>query len=98
MAEEALLRVSDLTLRFGGITALAGVGLEIREGETVAVIGPNGSGKTSLFNCITGLYKPTSVAIAFREQSRLALSPTPSPPPAPPRPFQYLRFVLHTTP
>ncbi len=97
MAEEALLRVSDLTLRFGGITALAGVGLEIREGETVAVIGPNGSGKTSLFNCITGLYRPTSGAIAFREESLLGLSPDRVTARGVARTFQNLRLFFNMT-
>jgi branched-chain amino acid transport system ATP-binding protein len=97
MAEEALLRVRDLTLRFGGITALAGVSLEIREGETVAVIGPNGSGKTSLFNCITGLYRPTSGAIAFREESLLGLSPDRVTARGVARTFQNLRLFFNMT-
>jgi branched-chain amino acid transport system ATP-binding protein len=97
MPEEALLRVSDLTLRFGGITALAGVGLEIREGETVAVIGPNGSGKTSLFNCITGLYRPTSGAIAFRGESLLGLSPDRVTARGVARTFQNLRLFFNMT-
>ncbi len=97
MAEEALLRVSDLTLRFGGITALAGLGLEIREGETLAVIGPNGSGKTSLFNCITGLYRPTSGAIAFREESLLGLSPDRVTARGVARTFQNLRLFFNMT-
>jgi branched-chain amino acid transport system ATP-binding protein len=97
MAGEALLRVSDLTLRFGGITALAGVDLEIREGETVAVIGPNGSGKTSLFNCITGLYRPTSGAISFREESLLGLSPDRVTARGVARTFQNLRLFFNMT-
>ncbi|MEK7371259.1 MAG: ATP-binding cassette domain-containing protein, partial [candidate division NC10 bacterium] len=64
-----LLEVTDLSLHFGGITALQEVGMAIAEGETLAVIGPNGSGKTSLFNCITGIYRPTSGAISFRGES-----------------------------
>jgi len=70
-----LLEVRDLSLRFGGITALEGVGVAIAEGETLAVIGPNGSGKTSLFNCVTGIYRPTSGAILLRGESILGLSP-----------------------
>jgi branched-chain amino acid transport system ATP-binding protein len=97
MAEEALLRVSDLTLRFGGITALAGLGMEIREGETVAVIGPNGSGKTSLFNCITGLYRPTSGAIAFKGESLLGLSPDRVTARGVARTFQNLRLFFNMT-
>ena len=49
-----LLELADITVRFGGLTALSGVGLRMRRGEVVAVIGPNGAGKTSLFNAITG--------------------------------------------
>jgi len=97
MAEEALLRVSNLTLRFGGITALAGLDLEIREGETLAVIGPNGSGKTSLFNCITGLYRPTSGAIALRGESLLGLSPDRVTARGVARTFQNLRLFFNMT-
>jgi len=97
MAEEALLRVSDLTLRFGGITALAGLDLEIREGETLAVIGPNGSGKTSLFNCVTGLYRPTSGAIALRGESLLGLSPDRVTARGVARTFQNLRLFFNMT-
>jgi len=70
-----LLEVRDLSLQFGGITALQDVGVAIAEGETLAVIGPNGSGKTSLFNCVTGIYRPTSGAIRLRGESILGLSP-----------------------
>ena len=71
----ALLEVKALSLHFGGIKALQEVELAIAEGETLAVIGPNGSGKTSLFNCLTGLYRPTAGAIAFRGESLLGRSP-----------------------
>jgi branched-chain amino acid transport system ATP-binding protein len=70
-----LLEVRDVSLNFGGITALAGVGLSLASGETLAVIGPNGSGKTSLFNCITGIYHPTRGSITLRGESLLARSP-----------------------
>jgi ABC-type branched-subunit amino acid transport system ATPase component len=60
-----LLAVRHLTVRFGGLTALNGLSLEVRPGEIVGVIGPNGSGKTTLFNCITGLYRATAGSIAF---------------------------------
>jgi branched-chain amino acid transport system ATP-binding protein len=70
-----LLEVMDVSLRFGGISALSGVSLSIAEGETLAVIGPNGSGKTSLFNCVTGIYRPTAGAIAFRGEPVIGRSP-----------------------
>jgi branched-chain amino acid transport system ATP-binding protein len=70
-----LLEVRDLSLSFGGIRALQEVGAVLAEGETLAVIGPNGSGKTSLFNCITGIYRPIAGSITFRGESLLGLSP-----------------------
>jgi len=97
MADDRLLEVRDLSLRFGGITALEKVGLHVAEGETLAVIGPNGSGKTSLFNCITGLYRPTSGAIAFRGGSLLGLSPDRVTARGVARTFQNLRLFFHMT-
>jgi branched-chain amino acid transport system ATP-binding protein len=52
------LLVEDLTLAFGGITALNGVSLTAQTGELVAIVGPNGAGKTALLNCINGVYRP----------------------------------------
>ena len=54
-----LLEVSGLTMDFGGLRAIDDVGLDIFEGEIVALIGPNGAGKTTFFNCVTGIYEPT---------------------------------------
>jgi len=56
----AQLEINDVTLRFGGITALANVTFEVERGHIHALIGPNGAGKTSLFNVISGIYRPTS--------------------------------------
>jgi branched-chain amino acid transport system ATP-binding protein len=70
-----LLEVRNVSLRFGGIQALQDVSVSLGEGETCAVIGPNGSGKTSLFNCITGIYQPTSGTIAFRGEGVVGRSP-----------------------
>ena len=50
--------MSDVGLRFGGVQALDGVALTVRQGEIHAVIGPNGAGKSSLLNCVSGLYRP----------------------------------------
>lgn len=61
----AELEVKDLTLKFGGITALNSVNLEVKSGEFIAIIGPNGAGKTSLLNSITGYYKPQEGQILF---------------------------------
>lgn len=60
-----MLDVSDLTMRFGGLTAVDGLSFSARKGDITAVIGPNGAGKTTVFNCITGFYRPSSGSIAL---------------------------------
>ncbi|WP_374443330.1 ABC transporter ATP-binding protein [Stella sp.] len=60
-----LLSVRDLSIRFGGIVALDGVGFDVRAGAITGLIGPNGAGKTTLFNCLSRLYRPSSGTIAF---------------------------------
>ncbi len=62
---DTLLGVKDLSIAFGGVSALAGVSLEVRRGEIFSLIGPNGAGKTVLLNCISGLYKPQAGRITF---------------------------------
>jgi ABC-type branched-subunit amino acid transport system ATPase component len=66
MAEvKALLEVDDVTIKFGGLTALDHVSFEIREGEILGLIGPNGAGKTTCFNVMTGVYEATSGQVRF---------------------------------
>jgi branched-chain amino acid transport system ATP-binding protein len=62
-AGELQLEVREVDLAFGGVRALQGVSLAVRQGEIHAIIGPNGAGKTSLLNCISGLYRPASGSI-----------------------------------
>lgn len=61
----AVLKTNNLTIKFGGLTAVAGLDLEINENEIIGLIGPNGAGKTTCFNMITGVYKPTSGSVIF---------------------------------
>jgi ABC-type branched-subunit amino acid transport system ATPase component len=61
-----LLTVEDLTMRFGGITAVNRVRLDVNPGEIFSVIGPNGAGKTTVFNAVTGIYEPTEGRVLFR--------------------------------
>jgi branched-chain amino acid transport system ATP-binding protein len=61
----ALLEVEQVTMRFGGLTAVNALTFEARKGEITALIGPNGAGKTTVFNCITGFYKPTQGVISL---------------------------------
>ena len=70
-----MLTVSGLTKRFGGFTALSGVSFEVREGEILGLIGPNGSGKTTCFNCISGALAATSGSIRFRGEEIAGLTP-----------------------
>jgi len=74
-ADPALLRVTDVTVRFGGIVALDGVSFDVEARKVVGLIGPNGAGKTTLFNCLSRLYTPTAGDILFDGQSLLAQAP-----------------------
>jgi branched-chain amino acid transport system ATP-binding protein len=62
---ETLLATQDLTVKFGGLTALDAVTFDIKRGEILGLIGPNGAGKTTCFNAITGVYRPTSGTVTF---------------------------------
>ncbi len=59
-SNHSILEVNNLTMQFGGIKALDSLNIRVRQGEITALIGPNGAGKTTFFNCLTGIYKPTS--------------------------------------
>ena len=61
----ALLEASDISKRFGGITALSQLSLMVDEGEAVGLVGPNGAGKTTLFNCLLGLLRPDTGTVVF---------------------------------
>lgn len=61
----ALLEVKNVTMRFGGLTAVRDVSFVVNPTDLVAVIGPNGAGKTTLFNTITGIYSPTEGSVTF---------------------------------
>lgn len=63
---DVLLEMKNITLRFGGVTAIKDVSFNIREGEIRAIIGPNGAGKSSLLNVISGFYRPEQGEIWFR--------------------------------
>mgnify|MGYP003388810193 CR=1 FL=1 len=64
----SLLSVKNLTVRFGGLTAVNAVDLEVDDKEIFSVIGPNGAGKTTVFNVITGIYEPTAGTIELAGQ------------------------------
>jgi len=70
-----ILRTEQLTVRFGGLTALNQVSLAAPPGEIRGIIGPNGAGKSTLFNCLTGVLKPASGRIVFRGEDITGLPP-----------------------
>jgi branched-chain amino acid transport system ATP-binding protein len=71
----ALLELSGLSKRFGGLMALDNVSFSMAEGELFGIIGPNGAGKTTLFNVVTGTLRPTSGEVRFRGETVTALKP-----------------------
>jgi branched-chain amino acid transport system ATP-binding protein len=73
LMDTPLLKVSDLSVRFGGIVALAQVSLQVEAGCVYSIIGPNGAGKTTLFNCISGIYPTRSGSVAFEGREILGM-------------------------
>lgn len=70
-----LVEVQGLTMRFGGLTALDHLDMSIREGEVLGLLGPNGSGKTTFFNVLTGLYKASGGSITYRGGNVIGKTP-----------------------
>ena len=71
----AYLDISDVTLSFGGLKALANVNMKIEPGLITSIIGPNGAGKTSMLNCISGFYHPTQGEISYKDKKLTHASP-----------------------
>src|SRR5712692_7871440 len=68
-SQSRLLELQELTMRFGGVTALSHVDLYVDRGEIAGLIGPNGAGKTTLFNVVTGVVQPTAGRVLFQGRS-----------------------------
>ena len=73
--KQAILRIEDISLSFGGVNALIDVSMEIRNNEILAIIGPNGAGKTALLNCINGFYKPQRGEIYYNGKKITRMRP-----------------------
>lgn len=73
---DTLLKVDNITLRFGGVKAITDVSFEIREKQIFAIIGPNGAGKTSMFNCISGVYRPERGVLQFSGTDLVGMRPS----------------------
>ena len=69
LAPDEVLRVSDLSIQFGGLKAVDNLSFTIKDKEIFGLIGPNGAGKTTVFNCITQFYKPNTGSVVFRTNS-----------------------------
>src|SRR5580698_2785934 len=72
---ERLLQLEQVSIRFGGLTAVSELDLQVGAHELAGLIGPNGAGKTTVFNLITGVYQPTGGRISFDEKSTSRLKP-----------------------
>ena len=70
-----LLEVDQVSIKFGGLTAVCELDMKIADGELIGLIGPNGAGKTTVFNMITGVYQPTSGQINFRGEPTAGIKP-----------------------
>ena len=73
--EPDFFSVQDLTISFGGLTAVDNVSFAITRGSIFSIIGPNGAGKTTIFNCINGLYTPNSGEMTFKGEEITGLKP-----------------------
>ncbi|PXY34692.1 ABC transporter ATP-binding protein [Prauserella sp. PE36] len=94
---EPLLEFTDVTLRFGGVTALDDVSFDVEPGELFAIIGPNGAGKTSIFNCLNGVYRPQRGTITLDGTSLLGRPPAAIAGLGVARTFQNLGLFAHLT-
>ncbi len=72
---EPLIEVDNITLRFGGVTAISEVSFDVQPSELFAIIGPNGAGKTSIFNTISQVYRPQEGDIRFEGESIMGRRP-----------------------
>ncbi|MDI6835784.1 MAG: ABC transporter ATP-binding protein [Rhizobiaceae bacterium] len=72
---DVLMEMKNITLRFGGVTAVTNISFDIREGEIRSIIGPNGAGKSSMLNVISGFYVPQEGEVWFRGARRPAMKP-----------------------
>lgn len=70
---QLLLDVNELTMRFGGLLAVNGVNLKVKNRQIVSIIGPNGAGKTTVFNCLSGFYIPSDGSVMFKGEQLAGL-------------------------
>lgn len=96
-ARNPILSIGGVTKRFGGLVAIDNVSFEVQRGEVFALIGPNGAGKTTLFNCITGMFAPTTGSIVFDGKPLGGLKPYQTAKAGIARTFQNIRLFDYMT-
>lgn len=72
---KTVLKIEDVTIKFGGLTAVGNFNISVEEGTISSLIGPNGAGKTTCFNIITGFYRPTSGRVIFMDKDITGMPP-----------------------
>ena len=97
MISGPFLQVADLSMRFGGLLAVDGIAFDVRDREIFAIIGPNGVGKTTVFNCISGFYKPSTGRISLQGQELAGLGSHTVARHGVVRTFQNVRLFKHMT-
>ncbi|MCC6157850.1 MAG: ABC transporter ATP-binding protein [Deltaproteobacteria bacterium] len=93
----SILRVENLSIRFGGLAALRDVNFAVERGEIFAILGPNGAGKTTLFNCVNGIYKPGSGRVFFEDADVTGIRPDRAARLGIARTFQNIELFTHMT-
>ena len=96
-AEHGVLEVRGLIKRFGGLAAVSNLDMTVREGEIHALIGPNGSGKTTTLNVISGIYRATAGSVKFRDEELTRLAPHTIASRGVTRTFQNIRLFANLT-
>ena len=71
----SLIKFENVSLNFGGVNALTEVSFEVPNNSLFAIIGPNGAGKTSIFNCVSGIYRPTSGVVKIFDEDICDIKP-----------------------
>ncbi|MBM4325832.1 MAG: ABC transporter ATP-binding protein [Deltaproteobacteria bacterium] len=93
----AFLSIQDLSISFGGLTALTHISIDVRQGLILSIIGPNGAGKTTVFNCITGIYRPNQGSITFQGKELVGKKPYQVASMGIARTFQNIELFSHMT-
>jgi branched-chain amino acid transport system ATP-binding protein len=93
----SLLTLQNVTLKFGGVTAVNNLSMSVNEGEVYALVGPNGAGKSTVFNMISRFYRPANGSITFDGQDLLKLKPHDVPKQGIARTFQNIELFENAT-